>query len=367
MPRINYRIRFKVLVIVAIFAIGHSTSFAQTKSESEKDDDAEMAIRPGLLYLAHWQEKGGNWSHDRSGKDRQLATGMALMAFLSVGEGPNVGTQFKRTVSNGLDFLTKSVAEDGKIGDSMHAQAIATIALCDAYYLSKDARLKEPATKATKYIVAAQSKNGSWGHVAGKDGDVTSVNWQVQALFAADRAGIEFGKDKVFQRADDFLLSVSSENGAMFGDKEKHVSSTLTADGLWARSLLGTLKPSSPAFAKGVTFLKEFSPEKSNFDLYYYLSATRVTEARGGDDWKKSWRPKMRDLLLALQTNTGESELRGGWPKDKSFIGAMYGPIGTTAFALLTLETVCGYSVKPGTAQVRGKRLSEIQDRSFKR
>jgi hypothetical protein len=101
---------------------------------------------------------------------------------------------------------------------------------------------------------------------------------------------------------------------------------------------MGNFGPRHPAFGRGVEFLKQFPPQKGDFDMYYYYYATQVVHFYDGPDWHKFWNPKMRDLLVELQNKGGDENLRGSWEKDSGFIGSQCGRLGTTALALLTLE-----------------------------
>src|SRR5207253_7831964 len=88
----------------------------------------------------------------------------------------------------------------------MYAQAIGTLALCEAYGMTKDrGLLLAGAQAAINFIQKAQGPNGSWGYQAGAAGDTSIVGWQVQALEAA-----VLGKDivvdpRVIKKAIEFL------------------------------------------------------------------------------------------------------------------------------------------------------------------
>jgi hypothetical protein len=235
------------------------------------------------------------------------------------------------------------LGEDGKLADNMYAHAIGTIALCDAAALSKDDRLKTKAASAVAFIVKAQGKNGSWGYVAGQEGDTSILGWQVQALTAARLAGIEFDSEKVFGSADNFLESVSTDWGTKYGYREPGKSQTLTPVGLVSRYTMGTMPTIELRLAKGVEFLKQSPPRKDHWDMYFYYYATRAIHLHGGDDWHKLWNPKMRDLLIDMQDRGGDDAKRGSWPKDKGLIGEPCGRLGTTALAILTLEVYYRY------------------------
>ena len=73
----------------------------------------------------------------------------------------------------------------GGIG-RMYAHGQCAIVLCEAYALSRDEELREPAQKAIDFIVAAQHKQGGWRYSPRTPGDTSVVGWQLWR-FAARR------------------------------------------------------------------------------------------------------------------------------------------------------------------------------------
>ena len=149
----------------------------------------------------------------RVSKDKIAATGMALLPFLAAGETHKYGKKYKKTVENGLNWLTNRVGGGGGFAGSnnMYAHAIATVALCEAAGMTRDPAVKAKAALAVNYILGAQGKNGSWGYNGPdpSEGDTSIVGWQIQALASARLAEIKFDKDKVYKDANKFLESVS--------------------------------------------------------------------------------------------------------------------------------------------------------------
>src|SRR3954447_22463865 len=139
--------------------------------------------------------------------------------------------KYQKRVALGVDWLTGKMGSGGSFGtNNMYAHALGTIALCEAAGRAKDDKLKEKAQRAVSYIVHAQGRNGSWGYTGPNpsEGDTSIVGWQIQALHAALRAGIQLGDLKVYPRADKFLVSVSTGDGATYGYREKGASKSLT-------------------------------------------------------------------------------------------------------------------------------------------
>jgi hypothetical protein len=306
---------------------------------------SETAVSRGLLWLALRQAKKGYWEFDGQSKDQIAATGLALLPFLGAGETPSDG-KYKAVVKAGLDWLMAQVDDKGafKGTTGSYAHAIGCLALCEAAGMTKDDTIKAKATAAIAVLVRAQGDDGSWGYKTERsNGDTSIVGWQIQALHAARLAGIKFDKDQVFKKAERFLESVATDGGAKYGYREKGASQTLTPVGLLCRYEMGGLNPKHPAFGRGVDFLRKFPPQKTYFDMYYYYYATQVFYYYDGPEWHKFWNPKMRDLLVEMQTLGDDEHWRGSWDKDSGFIGSQCGRIGTTALALLTLEVYYRY------------------------
>src|SRR5262249_30868486 len=147
------------------------------------------AVARGLAWLARQQKADGSWVFEGTKKDEVIAaTGLGLLPFLAAGETHKNG-KYAKTVRSALEFLIKNCPTAGPnagkfvgAGD-MYAQAIGTLALCEAYGMTKDRGLLHAhAQAAINFIQRAQGSNGSWGYQAGNTGDTSIVGWQVQAL-----------------------------------------------------------------------------------------------------------------------------------------------------------------------------------------
>ena len=82
----------------------------QALESRRRQHRSEAAVARGLAWLARKQLKDGSWEFDGSSKDKVAATGMALLPFLAAGETHKFGTKYKKTVENGLNWLTAGSA-----------------------------------------------------------------------------------------------------------------------------------------------------------------------------------------------------------------------------------------------------------------
>jgi hypothetical protein len=311
--------------------------------EGGGNDETELGVARALAWLAKQQNAAGYWEFDGKNKeDRAAATGMCLLAFLAAGETHLNGKNYKDTVKRGVNYLKAQVTADGHFGAAgAYAQAIATMAVCEAAGMSKDPAIKAAAAKAVDYVVKAQAANGSWGYTAGLDGDTSILGWQIQALKSARVAQIPV-PEKSFEKAGAFLDSVSGDNGVTYGYRSKGATHPLTAVALLSREFMGW--PKNNPLARGVDYLWIKNPPKDGaWDMYYYYYATQVVRFFDGRVWRRDWNPVMRDVLLKKQftekngAKANAAEI-GGWPKDTGHIGECCGKLGTSALACLTLQ-----------------------------
>jgi len=327
-------------------------------------EESEEAVMLGLAWLTQMQKPGGNWEYDTNSShksDHAAATGMAVLAFLGAGQSHQAG-RYKQTVQAGLDWLVKNVdmkqgPNFGKIYNdpTMYSQGIATLALCEAYGMTQDPKLKEAAQAAIDYIQRAQGQNGSWGYTAKTQGDTSIVGWQIQALHAAKLARLNVD-DNVIRKAIGFLDYVSTgRTKAVYGytNPGGSAATSLTAIGLLCRYYISDWRAETPGFAEGTKGLMTRAPSatpRKQLDLYYYYYATQVVRYHGGEEWK-TWnegvmRPDgdkngMADWLIALQIRTPRN--RGSWDPEMGTIGGNCGRLGTTCLCLLTLEVYYRY------------------------
>lgn len=355
---------------------------AKLIKEGGANEASEQAVALGLAWLAKQQKTDGGWEYDRGNKEkRAAATGMALLAFLGAGEThKNEKGKYRDVVKKGLGFLVKMCAlkgaNPGRMSMLSYEQAIATLALCEAYGMTKDPALKPYAQAAVNYIQKAQGPNGSWGYAAGTNGDTSIVGWEIQALFTAKMAKDLVVNEKVLKNASKFLDFVSAgEEKAMYGyadNKAAHPGNALTASGLLSRSSIDAWGPKHPGMIEGVTGLLKNSPVGKGQikNLYYYYYATQVVHFFDGEEWKTwnlgskaadgSRKEGMRDWLVSEQVQK-EGENRGSWNPEGGFIGTSCGRLGTTAMCILTLEVYYRHLPPSKDADGKGDKIPEAK------
>jgi hypothetical protein len=222
-----------------------------------------------------------------------------------------------------------------KSGD-MYSHAIATLALCEAYAMTRDSSLKEPAQKAVDFIVYAQNEAGGWRYEPKQPGDLSVTGWQLMALKSGVLGRLEVPRD-VWYRASEFLDSVQDEKGATYGYQQPSTNRpAMSSVGLYGRLMLGWPRGHQPLL-KGAALLAREQPRDSNMYFNYYTS--QVLHHVGGNSWKK-WNPRMRNYLVSTQAEDGHEA--GSWYFDEAWSdrgGRLY----STTLAILTLEVYYRY------------------------
>ena len=245
---------------------------------------------------------------------------MALLAFLGNGQTHFEG-DYKRNVYEGLSYLLNKQEMidqyNGKLMDNnylggMYAHGLASIALAEAYAMTKDPNLRGPAQAAINFIVYAQDPNGGgWRYRPKMPGDLSVFGWQLMALKSANMAGLQVPK-RTISRATKFLNNASHESGGKYGYLvgNKDPSLSMTGVGLLCRMYMGW-KKENPAMERGCKYLASRGPIVGDQTwMYHNYYATQVMRQYGGDEWP-IWNKQMRDFLVESQAREGTS--KGSW------------------------------------------------------
>jgi hypothetical protein len=217
---------------------------------------------------------------------------------------------------------------------------MATLALCEAYALTGDSRLKDPVERAVGFIVKARSKDGmAWRYSPrASDSDTSILGWAVMALKSGKSVGIPIPQatmDGMFA----WLKKVSkgTDGGLAFYAFEKNgmsVTPTMTAEAWACRQFLEVGGPGK-ASDEAARFLIQSKTDRGQFNIYYLYYGTLAMYQHGGDAWT-TWNGRVRDEVVRRQRIKGH--MAGSWDPDDSPYGSMGGRIYGTALATLTLE-----------------------------
>ena len=326
--------------------------------DSDLGDGGRDALKAALEWIAAHQLRDGSWdfrltagpcsrgtcSGEGTIDAKRGATGLALLTFLGAGQTQLEG-DYQKVVEKGLAWLVRNMKMQGTLGlladeghAHMYAHGIASMALVEAYGMTKDNRLMAPAQMALNYIHHAQDPvGGGWRYSPREKGDTSAFGWQIMAIKSGQMAYLKVDK-KSYELASVFLDSVQSEYGAKYGYTDPGHKATTTAIGLLCRMYLGW-EPDHPALESGIAYLGQRGPmtdQNSGEAMYYNYYATQAVfqyTSGEGPMWEK-WNVAMRDYLIASQDNRGAEE--GSWHHGAptNWGGRLY----DTTLSALTLE-----------------------------
>lgn len=350
-------------VLFAEDNVGMQAMFALRQGDTRREfvdlvggsEETEQAVRRGLKWLAEHQHADGRWSLQQldppekklpatSGaggtQSDTAATGLGLLPFLASGHTHAAG-EYQEVVGRAIQWLIARQKPDGNLFADppsiafMYAHAIATISLCEAYGMTREERIRQPAQRALDFIVAAQNQGtGGWRYQPGEAGDTSVVGWQVMALKSGEMAGLNVPKTAL-DLAGKWLDTAAGTGGSLgtFGYQGPGASAAMTAEGLLCRQFLGSRR-NDPAVLAGAKYLLDRLPQAGQESSYYWYYATQVMYHMQGDYWT-SWNERLRGLLVSSQIKDGH--MAGSWdPRDswEQSGGRLY----ATSIRLLMLE-----------------------------
>ena len=110
--------------------------------------------------------------------------------------------------------LQYDLSRDTPEGSSgFYAQGMASIALCEAYGMTKDPALKQHAQDALDYISGAQDLIWvGWRYKINQQGDTSVVGWQVLALVSGRMAGLSVSRS-TRSKVLEFLAHICAPDG----------------------------------------------------------------------------------------------------------------------------------------------------------
>jgi len=350
-------------------------------SNQKPTKKTEEAIERGLLFLARHQMSDGSWSlrqfgtarpefaeeyrNERSTLDSDTAaTGLALLAFLGAGYN-HLDEKYQQEVNKGLRFLIEHQTPGGDLfipmdrqsnsAGRLYSHGIAALALCEAYGMTQDEQLREPAQKAIDYITAAQDPRlGGWRYIPGDGSDTSVTGWMLLALKSGQLAGLSV-EPEVFEGIKKWLDAASYESQGrslyVYNPQAENTpqqghgrlpSRTMTSVGALIQLYLGNRRDSK-VLRDSADYMLEHLPQEGTpgnpqRDTYYWYYATQVMFHMKGEYWEK-WDSKLHTILEDSQVLSGTME--GSW-EPLGDIPDRWGPhagrIYVTAMNLLSLE-----------------------------
>jgi hypothetical protein len=368
----------------------------------------------GLDWLMRHQDEDGKWDwigytrHCRQGRcncphgvDPGVAkegrnfsiglTGLALLGFLGSGYthmdlppekkkevSPNFLKRhafYKETVQKAVAFLLKTLQPDGcftppeqlnrHFEGYMYNQGICTLAILEAYQLTRDPQLCAAGQCAVDFICKAQGRRGGWDYCSfdrpegrrSRRTDVSVSSWQIMALKSAIDAGLRVDPRvlnlarryfrKMTRRTGSYRYAVGKRGKDILDVSDEHTrreSIGVTAAGMLSAMYLGA-SLDSKGLKDGAALLLSDRPnpdkvkapkakgDEYNFHTVYYWYYGSLVMYHLGKGYWSLWKTDLARMLKRTQ-NTGEA--RGSWDPRGTFLGTYAGRLYVTTFNILT-------------------------------
>jgi hypothetical protein len=344
-------------VLVLLSAGGPGS--AQPRPREPMDE----AIDRGLAYLRQAQNRDGSWSAEpglgrfggglranaAAGGGDPALTALAVMAFLSAGKVPGEGAD-GTAVDRGIRFVMsrqqkgQAFSQGGQGGGTeMYYQGICTLMLAEAAGMTDGKladELKLRLEDAVNVILRGQRRNaghdtGGWRYQVvsqSNDADLSVTGWQLMALRAAKNVGCDVPAERI-QAAVDYVLRCHNDgDGGFKYTTTGRVTVPCTGTGILALELCGKEFHLSPQALRAGSYIlaNPLQPHQQHF--YYGVYYTSQGMFQLGQNYWKSYRPKLHALLLNQNAPQQNGAWYGGGGDDRS-----YGPTYCTPMAILAL------------------------------
>lgn len=330
--------------------------------------ETEEAIEIGLSYLANTQNEDGSWSLQGHGENVLLrsntaATGLCLLAFQGAGY-THRQHQYASTISRGIEYLINRQQANGDLfipedaisnrNVAFYSHGIAALAMCEAYGMTQDPELREPAQRCLNYIVSTQhTERGGWRYTAQVSSDTSVTGWMMMALKSGQLSGLEvpektyqgiqrwLGLSQVPQKPDRYRYNPFAPDTPT----QRHgrlATPTMTSVGMLMRMYSGWRRDNA-SMKSAADYLLQYPPRVGSVqspqkDTYYWYYATQVMFHMGGDYWDR-WNQALNPILINSQVKEGVNA--GSWDPAGSIPdrwSAHAGRLYVTTMNLLNLE-----------------------------
>jgi len=225
------------------------------------------------------------------------ATAKALLTLLGAGHTDKAKEPHGAAVRAGLKALTQDQDAAEALATDTREHALATLALGEQLWMSRNPRWKNPAQRAVLHLVSLQREDGSFG-------DPVTTTWAGMALASA-----RHGKLGVDAKAVARLLAWVKGRDATAPDG--------AAIALLLRILLAKENPRGKAFDPLATACLSRPPTAAGASGTYVLFATLGMFQRGGSHWRW-WNKALKPWLAAtkpdgsVEPGPGETDGRVG-------------------------------------------------------
>ena len=346
----------------------------------------DNAIDAALRWFKKHQSPNGQWDVDgyqancqdagakcepgtaHTGADGDLAcTAYAVLCYLGAGHDHRTPGKYRKTVLAALDYLVAAQKADGLWGERNYEHAIVAMALAEAYGMSTDPKLREPAQKGIAIILSRQAKDGAyglgWDYGAANPAriDASVSGWNIMALKSAKASGLDVGMglegsatylDRAWKAANPGLDATKLDPyqgtsvfpyvwNSVDGSVQVEPGATqhdLSCVGALCAVFLGH-KASDPVLNSLANHIERTQYPTAYPTNTYYLYYNSMVMFQLGAERFTRWNQPVVDLLTTAQRSDGCHQ--GSWDFTGTvFHGHETGRLLSTAYSCLTLEVI---------------------------
>jgi hypothetical protein len=243
----------------------------------------------------------------------------------------------------------------------MYNHALAALAICEAYWLTRNPRYKKSAQDALNFIARSRNPYLAWRYEPrGGENDTSVTGWMIMALKSGKYGGLLIDPD-AFEGARTWIDKVTDPDFGQVGYNMPGGTSarpegmqdrfppektqSMTAVGILTRIFLGEDPRNSKMIKMGADLCLEhppvWEPEAGTIDMYYWYYATLALFQVGGDHWKR-WNRAMTDAIVKHQWPRKSGSRTGSWDPIGPW-GPDGGRVYSTACMVLCLEVYYRY------------------------
>jgi hypothetical protein len=356
------------------------------------------AVDDALKWLANHQSPDGYWSCaafdtecGKLGNDTVCdgtgspqfdvgITALSLLAFLGHGDTHKSG-KWKNTVKKGLKYLVDVQQTDGNFGVESNLQytydhIIATLAMVEAYALTRDNLFRKPATRGLEYMYKIRNQGAAWRYSARnpemvtRPNDMSVTGWAIMVMTSAKECGLTVDATAL-EDSMLFLEEMTDPTTGVTGYYDRggrpprlpgldaawpnDQTESMTAVGVLCRIFADpelTRPGNKELIEKGIEVMSRLPPLWSDDapgrrDFYYWYYGTyslyqcNTPEIPKGKAAWKAW----EDTLIAniAEHQHQEGERQGSWDPQVDPWGRDGGRVYSTAILALTMEVFYRY------------------------
>lgn len=264
-------------------------------------------------------------------------TSLALLAFLGAGytdRGSAAENKYAKCVRAGLRSVMQSQDEGGCFADRsqpgwLRAHTMATIAMCEAFWMTRNPRYKRPAQEGLDLLASVRTLGGGWGDGTRKgEDDLVATVSAALAMRSGKLAGLEIDPDAL------------EATRALLERRKGSLSPVEQAAALAGRILLGEDPRTSGAIRSLADLLLARLPEWRDGEAppveLWHLGTLGMFQV-GGKHWRQ-WNDAMVTALVESQHPKDAGDLAGAW----THAGAPL-PVGDVAKLAACLEVYYRY------------------------